>query len=868
MTTLTRYSARTESLKLGVLLTALCLALIFSDALWRWDRLIYDMQSSTINRPASDDIVIIAVDENSLQQIGRWPWPREVHAQLINILSQSQVKATLIDMVFAEPSSTTNSDQQLANAIQNNAQVTLPVMMEQTRLRGQLIETLPLPPLTTAAASLGHVHVELDRDGIARGSFLYEGLGHARWPHITLALLQSIGNASEITPPADTNQGSAWSWVRHYPFLIPYIGAPGSYKTVSYASVLQDQDVRSSLKDKIVLVGVTAAGLGDSLPTPVSGLSHPMPGIEINANILQAIQEEALIQTIDALPFYIISAILVLTPILMFPYLSPRLSLILISSETIVIFFMSLLALKELHYWIPISAVIVTLLLSYPLWAWRRLEYTVKYLTTELETLTNEADDLQQFVAGESEISFEALQELVPVSGISVYNRENNAVLQQGKQCNHRIGQISTEQWTNMQDNVYGLKLYIGNTPHRLFIQWRYSSCPNKQQTKALKIYVRQNVIPIEEAAQSTVEIIESKIENIKKATDKLANLRQFITDSIDQMADGIVVTDRLGYITLINRQATNLLEDHVSSPLLHTSVLPALKRMNIVNAESWDNIIETLLEQKFYGNLQLSTESNHDLIVNINPMYTNKKSINGFIINLSDITELKNAQRRRNEMLSFLSHDLRSPLVSVLALLEQSKMGNEAMNYNNRIERNINHTIDLAEDFVHLSRIESDEAFQFTSTNLSDVISNAVDTIWEQAYKKQIDINQDLSYDCWVDGNGSILERVITNLLSNAIKYNNENGSIDIRLTTQEEFIECKICDTGPGIAEMDIPLLFDRFKRLKSTEKKQSGIGLGLAFVHAAITKHHGEITVQSQLGKGSCFIITLPTDQLDKS
>ncbi len=865
----TDYSAHNESIKLGILLALLCISLIYGDWLWRWDRLIYDVQSSMFNQPARDDIVIIAVDEYSLQSIGRWPWPRNIHAQLIEKLSEHEVSAILIDMIFSEPSANLADDIALAEAIKNNGKVSLPVLLEQTRLRGQLIETLPLPKLTQNAASIGHVHVELDLDGIARGSYLYEGLGQARWPHITLSLLQALNY--KIPPELDTPDTlahvpeSQWSWLREKPFLIPYIGPPGSFKRVSYISVLSDQVLAESLENKIVLVGVTASGLGDSLPTPVSGFSHSMPGIEINANILQAIMDSTLITEIDQIFIYIISSCLIVLPILSFAYLSPRNTLILVIGVITLLFISSLSLLHIFKLWFPPSAVFICLVLSYPLWAWRRLEFTVKYLNNELETLSNEASKIQQYVAEDTEMPFVSLQNLIPVSGIHVFDDSKNTILQKGKPCTKCNAKLTQSNWTHLLDNEYAIRVKVDNTLYRLCIQWRFETAPNEAQTRLLKTYVRLQVNPQKEKPISTIEIIESRMQDIKNTADKLAYLRQFITDSLEQMADGVVVIDNLGTVTLANKQAVKLLSDELDIPLLHESIMPVLDRLKVSGSQSWDSIIQSVLSNKSYENLQVTTNTGYNLIVNIRPLYNNRKMINGFIINLSDITALKEAQKQRNEMLSFLSHDLRSPLVSVLAILEQNKNGYKDSTINKRIEKNINHTIELAEDFVHLSRLEGEEEIKFSSVNLCDVIANAVDTVWDQATHKNTTISQSLEDDIWMNANGSILERVIINLLSNAIKYCDSDSKIEIALYQQDKHIHCTISDNGPGIEAEQINLLFDRFKRIENSQNKQSGIGLGLAFVHAAVVKHQGKITVQSEVGKGSCFHIIFPSENI---
>jgi len=864
MTASTSFSARNESIKLSILLTSLCLAILYGDWAWRLDRLIYDAQSSVIQHDASDEIVIIAIDETSLHSIGRWPWPRNIHADLINKLSEHHTKAILIDVIFSESSLNTQEDRLLAEAIKNNGKVVLPVLLEQTRVRGHLLETLPLPIFTQAAASMGHVHIELDPDGIARGTYLFEGLGEARWPHIGLALLHMLDEI-EVRSINDDQQiknttNSQWAWVREQHFLIPYIGPPGSFQTTSYLNVLNEQILPGALKDKIVLIGVTAAGLGDSLPTPVSGLARAMPGIEINANIIQAIKSNTLISTLSSALHYLLAGCLVMLPILLFPYLSPRMSLVLIISEASLLIVSSLLLLHWFYIWIPISAILIALSLAYPLWAWRRLEFTVQYLNTELETLSIEANEIERYAAQDDKQSFISLKNLIPIKGISIFTQHNENIFRQGDSCESCTFTAQTKNWIAISKFIYARNINIDDKNYIACIHWDNENKPTVKQENIIKTYIRQHVRLDNKQTRTTVELIESRIRDIQATTDKLSYLRHFITDSLEQMADGVIVIDSLGIVTLANHQA--ILHMGKETPLLHQPIQNILNTLILNSGDSWESIINDLLNNKHYENLQIRTNKNKDLIINISPLYKANKSIMGFIINLSDITDIKDAQRKRNEILSFLSHDLRSPLVSILAMIEQIKISGNDSDFESAIEKNINHTISLAENFVHLSRIESDEEIKFNQVNMCDIIANAVDTVWAQANIKQIKINQNISIDGWISGNGSILERIIINLLTNAIKYSNEKSNITIILEKQNDTMVCCIKDNGPGIPEEELAYLFDRFSRAHTNPGDPKGIGLGLAFVHAAVEKHHGTIKVESSLGKGTEICISIPT------
>jgi CHASE2 domain-containing sensor protein len=317
-----------ERFTLGVVLVGLALLLVQQDWLWRWDRVFYDAEQRLWNRPAAEDIVIIAIDEATLREFGRWPWSRRVHADLLRALNEEQPRAIAFDIIFAEPDpGDTRGDSDFARAIKTSGRVILPVLMEQPRVGSQPVETLPLPALANAAAALGHVHVELDSDGIARELFLYAGLGSPRWPHISLAMLQAAGEpAVQIDSPdlsTASDAGSPLVWFRRQPLLIPFAGPPGHFQHISYNQVIKGAYAPGTFRDKYVLIGTTAAGLGDALPTPLSGFSHSMPGVEINANILDALRNGLTITPLDTAWRMALSGLLAVLPLLLFPRRAP-----------------------------------------------------------------------------------------------------------------------------------------------------------------------------------------------------------------------------------------------------------------------------------------------------------------------------------------------------------------------------------------------------------------------------------------------------------------------------------------------------------------------------------------------------------------
>ncbi|MCP5419803.1 MAG: EAL domain-containing protein [Gammaproteobacteria bacterium] len=374
----------------SLLLAGIAVWLVVWGGLWRLDWLFYDWHLRFWEEAPPDDIVIVGVDEYSLKELGRWPWPRKIHAALVDKLTQAGAKAIAFDMIFAEPSTVdAEDDATLARAIANSGRVILPVLPEQLYADGPLTETLPIPLLRQAAAGLGHVDVELDADGIVRSAYLKAGLNSPRWPALGLALLElTDGKLTSLPGQRAPAPASPGSWARDYRFLVHFAGPPGHLHRIAYVDVLNGNFPTGAFQGKLVMVGATAAGLGDNMPTPVSGQNRPMPGVEFNANVLGNLLN------LPATPVIIplsdngsiwLTGLIALLPFFIYSYLPPRWTLW--AAVALVTFsgLLSIVLLREFSLWFPPAVLLATLLLSYPLWIWRRLIATLQNLFIERE---------------------------------------------------------------------------------------------------------------------------------------------------------------------------------------------------------------------------------------------------------------------------------------------------------------------------------------------------------------------------------------------------------------------------------------------------------------------------------------------------
>jgi len=847
-----------EQAKLGAVLLICCFTLTFTDWLWTWDQGFYDIQIRSKSRPASENAIIVAIDETSLNDFGRWPWSRDVHALLIDRLSELGAKTIVFDVIFSEPDRGNEiADDMLAESIARAQNVILPVFVEQTRLGSQLKETLPLPKLIQAGAKLGHVHIELDADGIARSTFLFEGLGKPIWPHISLVALENSDKSQPISRPDIKKTTSPFTWHRAEQRLIPFLGPPGHFQRISYADIIKGLVNREKIENKIVFVGVTATGLGDALPTPVSGLSHPMPGIEINANIFASLQDNTFNQPMSSLFRTLFSLLFILLPVILFPRISPRSALILTTALIVTTAFFSFLCLTFWHVWFAPLAVILTLMLSYPLWSWRRLEFTTHYLDSQIKLLANEPGVIPDSPENDYKADLDFLSRIIAGDSWAIFD-------EQGQQINgtpefHKPPEkvLRLNKWIKKQGFLW-LKIDVNRTRQIVGLKLSLHKKITPMTQDLLDQFCTKLIASQQPRTKDTVEIIEHQILQVQSATTRLRAMRQFVSSSLDQMADGILVASAFGNVILNNQQSQRLFKDMtlINQPIL--SLLASFKTREVID---WAELMRRVIIDNNAEHVLASNELERDLLIQIAPLMSAKQEFNGLIVNFSDITDIKDAERKRTEYINFLSHDLRSPLSSAMALLELERDSN---NENiSRLKKYTEKALDLSENFVQLARADNIDEINFFEIDFLNILYNSVDQLWELANEKSIEIQLDSELDSAMTvGDAGLLERAFINLLGNAVKYSPTNTFIKIKLESHNNNYTCSITDQGYGVSDKDLPSLFSRYRRTERSQQEDNvGIGLGLAFVKSVIDGHHGSIMVESELNKGSTFTIQLP-------
>jgi len=328
----------------------------------------------------------------------------------------------------------------------------------------------------------------------------------------------------------------------------------------------------------------------------------------------------------------------------------------------------------------------------------------------------------------------------------------------------------------------------------------------------------------------------------------------------IDKIEDGIIILNVFNVIIYANKSASNnfgekLEGKHISAAVRISDLLDKIdqhredKKIRIVNVEIKNPLF------KFYKTTISNIQSEQILLV------------------FKDFTEVQKSQLIRSDFIANVSHNLKTPLVSIKGFLEtiEDSAKDDPLSQKKFIEimkLEANKMETLIEDLLTLSRIEQQEHILINNkVNIKKIIEDVVVLISKRIKKKKISLKVDLDEDQkFVIGDPEKLSILFLNLIDNAIKFSNPLKTIEIKILKVDEifkkFISISIIDEGIGINEEDIHRITERFFRAENTRKlKIEGTGLGLAIVKHIINQHGGELKIISKVGLGSEFIARLP-------
>ncbi len=349
-----------------------------------------------------------------------------------------------------------------------------------------------------------------------------------------------------------------------------------------------------------------------------------------------------------------------------------------------------------------------------------------------------------------------------------------------------------------------------------------------------------------------------SMLRRLQKQADKRQRERDRLLGVITNMSDGVLILSKTGKVRLINPAAEALL--NIKQVALEDATFAQVARDHRL-IEIWRRCREMQEEQIETVELDAS----HFLRIIITPFFTG--AARGYLVVMQDLTRLRRLQTIRQDFVSNVSHELRTPLASLKAVVETLRDSalddpTAARRFLDSIENEVERLTLMVEELLELSRIESGSVpLRLRPTQVMDFVQPAVERMEPLTSRAGIQLQIKLPPDLpLLLGDETRLQQVVTNLVHNAVKFTPEAGCIVISAADCGEEVAISVQDTGIGIANDDIPRIFERFYKVDRA-RAGGGTGLGLAITKHVVQAHSGRIWVDSTVGHGTTFHFTLP-------
>lgn len=359
---------------------------------------------------------------------------------------------------------------------------------------------------------------------------------------------------------------------------------------------------------------------------------------------------------------------------------------------------------------------------------------------------------------------------------------------------------------------------------------------------------------------KATYEIIDSfskELSKEKNSVDELGNIIANIKFGL------MVIENKEDRVIYINNEMKKTIG------IANTESCINKKYWEIISSNSFSDVVNSAKEKKSYVKSEISFGATLDKVLVIRVGFIDNDR-SKMLITLSDVTETRQVNKIKEELVLNVSHELRTPLSGIIGAIEfiNSNISKEDKTINKMveiIERNSNRLNEITQDILSLSEIENNEKNNKLKRNIVDLkklIDNVEEIILVTEKVKEIKIIKNYQ-NAPIPFNGypNELEKIFTNLLQNSLKFIPNHGRIEINIVQNLDKIIIEIKDNGPGINPSNLEKIFERFYTIESSRSKElSGTGLGLSIVKHAVNLHDGKIQALSY-DHGAHFKITLP-------
>ncbi|HXF73408.1 MAG TPA: ATP-binding protein [Actinomycetota bacterium] len=342
----------------------------------------------------------------------------------------------------------------------------------------------------------------------------------------------------------------------------------------------------------------------------------------------------------------------------------------------------------------------------------------------------------------------------------------------------------------------------------------------------------------------------------LERAVDELARERRGAAEDrevrdliLSSMEEGVLLADADGLVRFTNRAAERML----GGPVASVSALAPLALREAVRRALRDRRAEE-------AEAVLGTPARH-LRATAVPVEGG-----GALLVLRDVTEAKRVEAMRRDFVANASHELKTPVASILAAAETIRTAAAedpaaVAGFAERLERDASRLARIVADLLDLSRLEAGSE-RTERVSMDAVVRDEAERFAAQAREAGIELIVDVRPGPPVAGSRRDLGLLVRNLVDNAVRYTGPGGRVEVTVGPVDGGVALRVSDTGAGIPSRDLPRIFERFYRVDPARSRATGgTGLGLSIVKHVVENHGGEIRVESELGRGTAFEVRLP-------
>jgi len=359
-------------------------------------------------------------------------------------------------------------------------------------------------------------------------------------------------------------------------------------------------------------------------------------------------------------------------------------------------------------------------------------------------------------------------------------------------------------------------------------------------------------------ALNAMADRLQERVEEMRRERAKMSAI-------IGSMVEGVAAVDANERVLHLNAAAADMLavfdEDVLGRPLVEV--------MRI--AEICDLVTATLASgEKASRELTIHKGAEPRVIqLEAAPLRDRAGSVNGAVLVLHDVTDLRRLEAMRRDFVANVSHELKTPLTAIKGMVDtmvdDARMPEEVRSrFLGKIKRQADRLASLVTDLLVLARIESSKGSEdLRPLDLRQPVRESAHQLVASAHEKQIRLEVVIpDVPVIVNGEAESLRQVVDNLLGNAIRYTPEGGAVTVNVVARGSDAVLSVRDTGIGIEAQHLDRIFERFYRVdKARSRELGGTGLGLAIVKHVVLSHGGTVTVQSRPGSGSVFNVRIP-------